>query len=101
MNRVLRANARVEEGRESKLLQLAVNPLAIAAGHESQFVRVAEPLQQPLRTRKQARILLLVGVSPKSIRGAPELPGDFGRAIDAVPIGRVVPRQIAAAEVNA
>src|SRR5690349_11144604 len=95
---ILRANAHAKQLEKIKLFELAVNSCAIAAGHQREQIRRIESFQKRSRARQQTRIFALIALRPELVRELPLRTRDFRGAIHAIPIRRVMTREIAAAE---
>ncbi len=75
---------------EFEFPQLAVNPLAVAAGHETESVMARQLSQDPARAWEEFWTMAGVVFAPDLIGSVPLGAGEIRGAIDVIPVGRIV-----------
>ena len=91
---IFTAHARGENPGQSETAKLAGDALAVAARDNAEDELPSKLPQDAARAEEQLWAQPSVRAAPESVGLFPALPRNSRRAIDAVPIGRIVPLQI-------
>ena len=97
---VFRADADCKMASKSQVLQLDTHSVAASTGDDPQDKSLGQASQSGARAGQKLRVFAGVGQAPDAVRFAPARAVEPGGAIDMVPIGVVVAREVFRREVD-
>jgi hypothetical protein len=100
LGNIIAANTHIEIAFESEVPDLLCDSPAAPARYNSELKIPVQPSNRQPYIRQQRRILSLVGAHPQPVGHRPLPPRDSRSAIHAVPVRRVMPREVALAPGN-